>query len=204
MSKITKIEPQVKNKDRVNIYLDGEFKLGCSLELAMLNHLKNDVEISDEQLEQLVFENEKTQALNKAVTLLGKNLKTRRQMRTYLNDKGYSKTIVDYVLEKLSEYNYINDINYAKIYIRSVKNKYGKVKIIANLRQKGVSDKDIDEVMQEFESDTDSIMALAQKYMKNKEVNQDNIAKLYRHLLSKGFGYDEVNSVVREIKEKLC
>ena len=110
MSKITKIEPQVKNKDRVNIYLDGEFKLGCSLELAMLNHLKNDVEISDEQLEQLVFENEKTQALNKAVTLLGKNLKTRRQMRTYLNDKGYSKTIVDYVLEKLSEYNYINDI----------------------------------------------------------------------------------------------
>ncbi len=204
MSKITKIEPQVKNKDRVNIYLDGEFKLGCSLELAMLNHLKNDVEISDEQLEQLVFENEKTQALNKAVTLLGKNLKTRRQMRTYLNDKGYSKTIVDYVLEKLSEYNYINDINYAKIYIRSVKNKYGKVKIIANLRQKGVSDKDIDEVMQEFESDTDSIMALAQKYMKNKEVNQDNIAKLYRHLLSKGFGYDEVNGVVREIKEKLC
>lgn len=204
MSKITKIEPQVKNKDRVNIYLDGEFKLGCSLELAMLNHLKNDVEISDEQLEQLVFENEKTQALNKAVTLLGKNLKTRRQMRTYLNDKGYSKTIVDYVLEKLSEYNYINDINYAKIYIRSVKNKYGKVKIIANLRQKGVSDKDIDEVMQEFESDTDSIMALAQKYMKNKEVNQDNVAKLYRHLLSKGFGYDEVNSVVREIKEKLC
>lgn len=204
MSKITKIEPQVKNKDRVNIYLDGEFKLGCSLELAMLNHLKNDVEISDEQLEQLVFENEKTQALNKAVTLLGKNLKTRRQMRTYLNDKGYSKTIVDYVLEKLSEYNYINDINYAKIYIRSVKNKYGKVKIIANLRQKGVSDKDIDEVMQEFESDTDSIMALAQKYMKNKEVNQDNIVKLYRHLLSKGFGYDEVNSVVREIKEKLC
>lgn len=204
MSKITKIEPQVKNKDRVNIYLDGEFKLGCSLELAMLNHLKNDVEISDEQLEQLVFENEKTQALNKAVTLLGKNLKTRRQMRTYLNDKGYSKTIVDYVLEKLSEYNYINDINYAKIYIRSVKNKYGKVKIIANLRQKGVSDKDIDEVMQEFESDTDSIMALAQKYLKNKEVNQDNVAKLYRHLLSKGFGYDEVNSVVREIKEKLC
>ena len=100
MSKITKIEPQVKNKDRVNIYLDGEFKLGCSLELAMLNHFKNDVEISDEQLEQLVFENEKTQALNKAVTLLGKNLKTRRQMRTYLNDKGYSKTIVDYVLEK--------------------------------------------------------------------------------------------------------
>lgn len=200
MSLITKIEPQAKNKDRVNIFLDGEFKLGCSLELAMVNHLKVNTEISDEQLEKLVFENEKGQALNKAVTLLGKNLKTRRQMRTYLNDKGYSKNIVDYVIDKLSEYNYINDINYATIYIKSVKNKYGKLKIINNLRQKGISEKDIDEVMQEFESDTQSILTLAQKYMKNKEINQDNMAKLYRHLLSKGFGYDEVNSIVRSIK----
>ncbi len=200
MSLITKIEPQAKNKDRVNIFLDGEFKLGCSLELAMLNHLKVNTEISDEQLEKLVFENEKGQALNKAVTLLGKNLKTRRQMRTYLNDKGYSKNIVDYVIDKLSEYNYINDINYATIYVKSVKNKYGKLKIINNLRQKGISEKDIDEVMQEFESDTQSILTLAQKYMKNKEINQDNMAKLYRHLLSKGFGYDEVNSIVRSIK----
>lgn len=200
MSLITKIEPQAKNKDRVNIFLDDEFKLGCSLELAMLNHLKVNTEISDEQLEKLVFENEKGQALNKAVTLLGKNLKTRRQMRTYLNDKGYSKNIVDYVIDKLSEYNYINDINYATIYVKSVKNKYGKLKIINNLRQKGISEKDIDEVMQEFESDTQSILTLAQKYMKNKEINQDNMAKLYRHLLSKGFGYDEVNSVLRSIK----
>ena len=200
MSLITKIEPQAKNKDRVNIFLAGEFKLGCSLELAMLNHLKVNTEISDEQLEKLVFENEKGQALNKAVTLLGKNLKTRRQMRTYLNDKGYSKNIVDYVIDKLSEYNYINDINYATIYVKSVKNKYGKLKIINNLRQKGISEKDIDEVMQEFESDTQSILTLAQKYMKNKEINQDNMAKLYRHLLSKGFGYDEVNSIVRSIK----
>lgn len=204
MSLITKIEPQAKNKDRVNIFLDGEFKLGCSLELAMLNHLKVNTEISDEQLEKLVFENEKGQALNKAVTLLGKNLKTRRQMRTYLNDKGYSKNIVDYVIDKLSEYNYINDINYATIYVKSVKSKYGKLKIINNLRQKGISEKDIDEVMQEFESDTQSILTLAQKYMKNKEINQDNMAKLYRHLLSKGFGYDEVNSVVRSIKGESC
>ena len=76
--------------------------------------------------------------------------------------------------------------------------------IVDNSGIVGPKFKDIDEVMQEFESDTDSIMALAQKYMKNKEVSQDNISKLYRHLLSKGFDYDEVNSVVREIKEKLC
>ena len=128
MAVITKIEQQAKNKDRVNIFLDGEFKLGCSLDIAILNHLKEGVEVGEQKLEELVFENEKSLALNKAVGLLGKNLKTKKQMRTYLKDKGYSQKIVDYVLEKLAEYNYINDVNYATIYVRSVKHKYGKIK----------------------------------------------------------------------------
>ena len=201
MALITKIEQQAKNKDRVNIYLDGEFALGCSLEIAILNHLKENVEISNEKLEELVFENEKSLALNKAVALLGKNLKTKKQMRTYLKDKGYSQKIVDYVLEKLSEYNYINDVNYATIYVRSVKHKYGKIKIVNELKQKGVSEKDIDLVMQEFETEEDIILNLANKYVKNKEITNEILSKMYRFLLSKGFEYDDVSRVVKKFKE---
>ena len=201
MALITKIEQQAKNKDRVNIYLDGEFALGCSLEIAILNHLKENVEISNEKLEELVFENEKSLALNKAVALLGKNLKTKKQMRTYLKDKGYSQKIVDYVLEKLSEYNYINDVNYATIYVRSVKHKYGKIKIVNELKQKGVSEKDIDLVIQEFETEEDIILNLANKYVKNKEITNEILSKMYRFLLSKGFEYDDVSRVVKKFKE---
>ena len=60
MAVITKIEQQAKNKDRVNIFLDGEFKLGCSLDIAILNHLKEGVEVGEQKLEELVFENEKS------------------------------------------------------------------------------------------------------------------------------------------------
>lgn len=201
MAVITKIEQQVKNKDRVNIYLDGEFRLGCSMDLVVLNHLKENIDISEEQLDSLVFENEKSMALTKAVTLLGKNLKTKKQMKDYLKGKGYIPKIIDYVLEKLAEYNYINDINYAKIYVRSVKHKYGKIKIINELKLKGVSQKDIDLVMEEFESDTEDIMALAHKYVKNKEITTELLSKMYRFLLSKGFEYEDVSAVVKSIKE---
>lgn len=201
MAIITKIEAQVKNKDRVNIFLDGEFSLGCSLELALTHHLKEGGEISSEQLEQFVFENEKSAALSKAVTLLGKNLKTKSQMRKYLTEKGYSPQIINYVLEKLAEYNYINDENYAKIYVRSVKNKYGKIKIKTELKLKGVSEKIIDEVLLEFESEEDVILTLATKYLKGKEPTYENLSKLYRFLLSKGFEYDEVSRCVKSFKE---
>lgn len=201
MASITKIETQVKNKDRVNIYLDGEFSLGCSLELALTHHLKEGVEISQEKLNELVFENEKSVALTKAVTLLGKNLKTKSQLKKYLVEKGYSPQIVSYVLEKLIEYNYINDENYAKIYVRSVKNKYGKIKIKNQLKLKGVPEKVIEDVLSEFESEEDVILTLANKYLKGKSVTHETLAKLYRFLLSKGFEYEEVNRVVKSFKE---
>ncbi|MBR2468138.1 MAG: RecX family transcriptional regulator [Clostridia bacterium] len=201
MAVITKIEQQVKNKDRVSIYLDGEFKLGCSMDLVVLNHLKEGAQVTEDQLENLVFENEKSMALNKAVTLLGKNLKTKKQMRDYLKGKGYIPQIINYVLDKLCEYNYINDINYATIYVRSVKHKYGKIKIVNELKMKGVSEKDIDFVMQEFETDAEDIMALANKYLKNKEITTEILSKMYRFLLSKGFEYDDVSAVIKSFKE---
>ncbi len=201
MAIITKIETQVKNKDRVNIFLDGEFSLGCSLELVLTHHLKEGAEITLQKLEELVFENEKSLALTKAVTLLGKNLKTKSQMRKYLTEKGYSAQIINYVLEKLAEYNYINDENYAKIYVRSVKNKYGKIKIKNELKLKGVSEKIIDEVLSEFESEEDVILTLATKYLKGKQPTYENLSKLYRFLLSKGFEYDEVSRVIKNFKE---
>ncbi len=201
MAVITKIEKQIKNKDRVNIFLNGEFAFGCSLEIALKNGLKENCEIDEKQLENLIFENEKSIALKKAVELLGKNLKTRQQMKTYLKDKGYSKQIIDYVLEKLIEYNYINDVNYATIYLRSVKHKYGKLKIKNELKLKGVSEKDIDLVLNDFETDEEIVLNLAEKYLKNKEINFDTLTKLYRFLISKGFDYDLVLKVVNKYKE---
>ena len=43
-------------------------------------------------------------------------------------------------------------------------------------------------------------MNLAQKYLKNKELTKEILQKLYRHVASKGFDYEEINSVMSEIK----
>lgn len=201
MASITKIEAQAKNKGRVNIYLDGEFALGCSLDIVLTHGLKEGLEIPPVKLDELVFENEKSLALTKAVTLLGKNLKTKHQMKKYLVDKGYSEQIVNYVLEKLCEYNYINDENYAKLYVRSIKNKYGKIKIRNELKLKGVSDKNIDLALMDFESEEEVILNLANKWLKDKPATYENLSKLYRFLLSKGFDFEEVSRVVKSFKE---
>ena len=47
----------------------------------------------------------------------------------------------------------------------------------------------------------DTVMNIAEKYMKNKDNSYENLSKLYRHLASKGYSYDEINAVVNKYKE---
>ena len=50
-----------------------------------------------EYIDNLQFESEKQTALTKTVSYLGKKLKTKKELITYLKGKGYVDTIIDYV-----------------------------------------------------------------------------------------------------------
>ena len=54
----------------------------------------------------------------------------------------------------------------------------------------------LDEVTKNFESDLNDISLIAKKYLKSKQFDKNTKQKLFRHLLSKGFNFDEVNKVV--------
>lgn len=201
---ITKLEIQKNNESRVNLYLDDKFFCGVSLELVVKEHLKVGNEIDNEYLQNLILEDEKSKALSKAVKYIGSNLKTCKQIRDYLKKKEYNLITIDYVIEKLQEYNYIDDENFAKSYILTYEKKYGKLKLKSQLKLKGVSEKIIDKYLEDFK--TDSIISVAKKYMKNKEFTFENCQKLSRFLYSRGYEFDDINSCVNALKqgEEIC
>ena len=100
----------------------------------------------------------------------------------------------------MKEYKYLDDEAYAKAFINTYSSKYGKMKLISALRSKGVSDKVIDEVFSEDLQLESSIERVAEKYLKNKEINSDTLNKLSRFLYSRGYEFDEINSYVRKLK----
>ncbi len=53
MSEITSIEPQVKDKNRCNVYIDGRFYCGIKLEVAIKYHLKAGMHIDKEKLDEI-------------------------------------------------------------------------------------------------------------------------------------------------------
>lgn len=205
MSVITKLEVQKNNPERANLYLDEKFYTGISIELCVKNHLKIDKNIDKEKLDALILEDEKGTAFNKAVKYMSSSLKTTKQIREYLYKKDYSKNTIDYVIDKLEEYKYLDDEAYAKAFVLTYSNKYGKLKLISALKSKGVSDRVIDNIFAEELEMSSSIDGVANKYLKNKTITQETLIKLSRFLYSRGYEFDEINRIVNKIKkENLC
>ena len=91
MGKVTAITPQVKDDKRVNVYIDGAFACGLSLEAAVKNKVKVGAEIDEARLKEIEFDSEKTSAMEKTAAFISKTMKTEREVALFLARKGYSE-----------------------------------------------------------------------------------------------------------------
>lgn len=196
---ITKLEVQKKNKNRINLYLDGEFYCGLSLETAMKNHLKENQTITEEGIKYLITQTEKENALSRAVGYISKSQKTKKQVLEYLQKKGYDEDTSLYVLSKLEEYHFVDDEIFAKNYIKYKNKTNGSKKIKMELKQKGIDDDLVNSAIENYAHDRDGIEDVAQKYLKNKERDIKTKQKAYRHLLSRGYSYEDITFTLNKI-----
>lgn len=205
MAIITKIEVQKRNKERVNLFLDGEYALSISAELVYKEHLKVKDNIDYDKLKLLAEKEGFAKCKESALRIVERNYKTEKQVREKLKLKGYEENAIDYSIEFLKEYNFINDNYYASAFINDKSNSMGSQKIKYNLIQKGVSKEIIEEALSNVnkENERDIALDIAKKKLvviKKKENDNYKISgKLYRYLISKGYEMDIVSDVVKEV-----
>ncbi len=196
---ITEISMQKNNKKRCNLYVDNEFFCGMSVETALKNRLKVGQEIDKQKLEDLVLESERQEALIKATDYILKGLKTKRQVKEYLIKKGYSEQVAYESVDKLKEYNYIDDVEYARQYIESVSKKQGKRLTEYRLMMKGVRKEDIESAYSDADDHaSESVKIIAKKHLGDKPITRENLAKTYRYLIGKGFSYEEAKNALSD------
>ncbi len=201
MSEITAITPQVKDKERCNVYVDGRFYCGLKLETAVRYRLRVGQQVEPSFLDEIQLENEKAQALDKALTHLSASMKTERAMRDFLRKKGYVDAVCDYVLEKLREYRFVDDALYCTQYVESASKNKGARLIALELRQKGASDEAIGAALEGIGEEGDAARRALEKYMRGKQPTREAFSKAYRHLLSKGFDHDTAKDALASLRE---
>ena len=198
--KITQIEQQKRDKTRVNIYVDYSFYCGLNMEAVVQNRLKIGQEIEKEFLDEIQIKSEQQTALNKAVKYISKTMKTEKQIVDYLKGKGYVDRVVEFVLGKLKEYNFVDDETFVNLYIKQSTNSKGKKRLQYELRNKGIDENLVLEKVNEIETDRETALKLAEKFLSKKK-NEKNIReKLFRFLSYRGFAVDDITYVLRMVK----
>ena len=200
MNEITAITPQIKDKRRCNIFVDGRFCCGLTLETTVKNRLKVGQIITPERLAEIQLDSEKNTAFDKALTHISATQKTEKQVREFLQSKGYLPAVVDYAVEKLRSYNFLNDGQYAEAYVESISKRKGSKLIRMELRSKGVSEMEIDAALDALpvEQEIETAKGILEKYMRGKVCDKTTLQKACRYLLGKGYDYEVVKSALTE------
>lgn len=197
---VTKIAICQRDKTRSNLFIDGEFY--CSLDnfTVVKNKLKEGVVLTDERLEEIREEGEFAGAFDKALAYVSKYKKTKKQVREYLEGKGFSYPAAFHAVDKLASYGYLSDEEFASSYAKTYAKNKGKRLIERELIHKGVSESQAAEAVKDLDEES-AAKECAVKFMRGKDAYDiKTLSKCYRHLLSKGYGYDAVSGAISFVK----
>ncbi len=210
---VTDVKLQVKNPNRVSIYLDGRYSFSLTVDqLASFNFKKGD-DLSLEEVE--AYKDESSYGKLKAVALDYLLLRTRskKEFRDYLFRKTLltydkkGKKIIRYtdaqakrVYKHFLNTKYLDDEFFAKTWVenRNLKKGVSKKKLYQELRQKGIEDHVIEQAL--GASGRDDLGELKKVLTKKAERYKGDDNKLIRYLASLGFNYEDIKKAIEEFK----
>lgn len=203
MSVITGVTPNKRDKDRVNLYLDGEFYGSISALVAAAKRLDEGKEISEKELSDIIFESDKRNAFEYALGYISRYVCTEKKITQKLYDKGYGKVVVEYTVEKLKSYNYIDDREFAVQYVTVNRGVKGARRLRDELRQRGVASEFIEEALKDVSTEEDDAYALAEKHSRGKDLSDEKyVARLLRFLSYRGYGQDVIARCLSRLRQR--
>lgn len=191
-----RIESIKYKKASAEICVNGEVIRNISIEALVKSQVKVGL-IPDEIYSEFLKENFKQNAKKSLIASISRNLKSERDIRIKLFQKGYPENAIDYAVSFAKEYGYVDDCAYARSYVSLGLLTKGEHRLRYELRSKGIADEIIDECLSSVSgSQGESATRMAEKYMKDKEITPKNLEKLYRYLVFRGYDYEMVKDIV--------
>lgn len=204
MGTVTTLEIQKRNKERVNVYLDGEYAF--SLTLLEATQLRKGQVLSEAEISALRTQDEVHKAYDHASRFLGYRPRSTSEVRKNLQEKGYPPDAIDASIAKLTEQGYLDDNAFARYWVenRSTFKPRGARALRSELRQKGVADAVINIVLADLDGDAEAYRAAEVRAHRYKGKTQAEFKhKVGQFLARRGFDYRTSEGVLAQLIEAL-
>ena len=153
---ITALSVQKRDRERVNIYLDGEFAF--ALPAVEAARLRKGQELSDAQITQLKAIDVEAKVYDRAVRFLGYRPRSNAEVRRHLREHEVAEVVADRIIERLQQAGYVDDRAFARFWIESRQQfrPRGERALRDELRQKGVAADIVEELLEQGEIDEET------------------------------------------------
>jgi regulatory protein len=206
--KITAVTAQQKDKNRVNIMVDGKYRFSLDIFQYADLGIKIGKEYTDEELTELETESQFGKAYARALEYCLMRPHSAKEMRDYLYrktrdsrtktgevKKGIAPEITSRVFDRLLDKGYIDDEKFTRYWVenRNLTKGASKRKLTAELRSKGVDQSIIERFLAESDrSDEDEITKIIAK----KRARYPDDQKLMHYLARQGFNFDDIKQAL--------
>ena len=142
-----------------------------------------------------------------AIGALGRRMRTvaelKRLMRHKVEDSEHGRLLIEVVIARLKEGKYLNDSDYASYYstLRKDNERFGKRRVVSELKQRVVHDDVIDKAVSRTYADTNEEQ-LARDFLKRKRLkkpsSEKETARVFRAMMRAGFGSKTIFTILKK------
>lgn len=201
---ITALKFQQSNRERVSVYLDGEYAFGLTaVEGARLH--KGQV-LSDDEIAALRSLDERHRSFERAVRFLSYRPRSRAEVERYLLGKGIDGEVVVDVLQRLEQVCYLDDEAFARFWVENrvrfrPRSRYA---LRYELRQKGVSNHIINLVLADIDEEVAAWRAVEGLLYRWTGLPRDALhRKVAGYLSRRGFSYEITDLIFQKVCQAL-
>ena len=201
---ITALRIQKRDKERVNVFLDGEYAFSVSLNAALALHRGQ--HLSQTDVDRLQREDEVHRAYHHAVRLLGYRPRSRLEIERRLRQKDYSAEAIGAAIERLLANQRLDDAAFAQSWLdnRERFRPRGARALRYELRQKGIDNSTINEALTGLDEDALAWAAVEGKIDRWRTLDQSDFRKKMMGFLSRrGFNYATIRTVCQRAWESI-
>jgi regulatory protein len=201
---ITALQSQRHNRERVNVYLDGEYAFGlAAIEAA---RLRRGQVLSDAEITALKALDQRHQAFEQAVRFLRYRPRSRAEMEHYLRRKHVTEDVLCDVLNRLEQASYLDDEAFAQYWVENRQRfrPCSQRALNYELHQKGVDHQIIASALSEQDDEAAAWQAIESRLPRWSTLSADELQRKVAGFLSRrGFGYETINHTFRRVCQVL-
>jgi regulatory protein len=191
--KITAIKQQVKNPERVSIFIDGKYEFSLSLDELVKYKLKNNDELDKVDVKKFKKISADGKLRARALEWLMNRPHSEREFRDYLYKKKVEPEQIESLVSEMTEKAYLDNAKFAG-WFTEMQSRRGKSDraIRAELFKKGISRETADEVLENSADDEiNRLRAMIEKKRRLSRYKNDP-QKLMQYLMAQGFNWQLV------------